>query len=548
MVPALALLFAVAWLQYGLVTATYEDVPADVAQIRVYEWKDEGLPMAVDAAIARRGAGVAITAAARSSAVVVFARKENEYLVDGPIAWTRDETRTLADRTWRRSIRGLLPSGTNDGKVEWVGAGSAVGPWPRCFRNAGSWECWGLGASDHGVLALFSAGRLWWASVGALLPDAWRSAAWGRKIVVHDSDPPASSVRITFAHPVTPSPSRIAGIRLGTSPVPHTAVVLLEPGTLWAFGEEIPPRAWMEVQSAAGGPVYVPLHEVATGGVGVPLDLRLPDTRPVKGNITGVGGERAAKALVTMFRIIDPPPPPGLSSPPRRVFAAETTADENGEFSFEGRGEAAYEIVAWHPQFGRASVLLDDSRDRVDIKLEAPGLVRGRVVSRRRPLAGVAVVSVPDAESVTQVRDVTEIKGGDAKTGQDGRFAVALSAAGGGELRIGGGGYAVRRVPLPRSLTSAIDIGDVELEDPLELFVTIDGDPGCTLQMIGPVGKMGLQVVEGVRDPRGYRVGVPEPGLWQFGLSCAAGRRLLQPDSIQITRAMAGTTVQFTVR
>jgi hypothetical protein len=302
------------------------------------------------------------------------------------------------------------------------------------------------------------------------------------------------------------------------------------------------------VRTAAGGPSFVPLEEGSGGGVLTPLEVRLSASRTIAGTVTGAGGQPASRALVTMFRLIDPQPPPGSTLKPRRVFAAEKTTDDSGEFAIDGRGEAEYEIVAWHSQFGRSSVLLEESRDRVSIKLEAPGMVRGRVVSHGRPIAGVEVISVPDAETMTQARDVTEVKGGDAKTGPDGRFAVALAPTAGGELRIGGGAYAINRVPLPRAAATSLDLGDVELDAPIGLLIAIEGDPGCTLQAVGPIGRMGLQVVTAVRDPAGHRLAVPEPGIWQFGLLCASGRRSLLPDSIQITLAMTGTTVQFAVR
>ena len=114
---------------------------------------------------------------------------------------------------------------------------------------------------------------------------------------------------------------------------------------------------------------------------------------------------------------------------------------------------------------------------------------------------------------MTQARDVTEVKGGDTKTGPDGRFAVALAPTPGGELRIGGGAYAIKRVPLPRSTATSLDLGDVELEAPIELLIALEGDPGCTLQAVGPIGRIGLQVVTAVRDPAGHRLAVPEPGI-----------------------------------
>jgi hypothetical protein len=161
----------------------------------------------------------------------------------------------------------------------------------------------------------------------------------------------------------------------------------------------------------------------------------------------------------------------------------------------------------------------------------------------------VDVVSVPDPSTFNAARDLTDAKGGDAKTGPDGRFVVAAAAAGGGELRIGGGLRSVIRVPLPRGPAATLDLGDIELGTPMEVIAVLDRDPGCVLQAIGPVGRMGLEIVSGVRVPDGsYRIALPEAGAWQFGLQCGAQRRGLSPASVQIGPANAGKELRFVVR
>ena len=162
MVPAFALFVVFVWLQYGLVTVTYHDVPADVTDVRIYEWKGDGLPVPIDGAVSRRESDAIITASARASVVVAFSRGQGDYVLDGPFALARSESRSLADGTWRRSGRGALPSGVHEGRVEWIGAGGAQAPWPQCFCDAASWECWGIASSDRGVVTTSVGGRLWW--------------------------------------------------------------------------------------------------------------------------------------------------------------------------------------------------------------------------------------------------------------------------------------------------------------------------------------------------------------------------------------------------
>ena len=110
----------------------------------------------------------------------------------------------------------------------------------------------------------------------------------------------------------------------------------------------------------------------------------------------GPGDAPASGALVTLFRAIEPAVKTmSERDPPRRVYVAEMTADERGGFRLDGLGEARYEVVAWHPQFGRASVALDQAIGRVEVHLQS-SVIRGRVVAGGRPLEGVDVTGVAD--------------------------------------------------------------------------------------------------------------------------------------------------------
>src|SRR5205085_330497 len=77
--------------------------------------------------------------------------------------------------------------------------------------------------------------------------------------------------------------------------------------------------------------------------------------------------------------------------------------------------------------------------------------------------------------------DPIDLKGGDARTGDDGRFAVMLPASGGGELRVGGGVFPIRRITLPRAVVPLLDLGDIDLGTPLEITIVLDQDSPCYL-------------------------------------------------------------------
>ena len=242
--------------------------------------------------------------------------------------------------------------------------------------------------------------------------------------------------------------------------------------------------------------------------------------------------------------------PPGTDRrvQPRRVLVGETLAKEYGTFEISGLGEADYELVAFHAQLGKAAVAIAPAQTEAILQLASAGVIRGRVVRGGRPVAGVDVVSVPDAAVFNAARDMTDAKGGDARTGADGRFQVAASAAGGGELRIGGGQYAVTRIALPRPVPPITDVGDIDLAPALEYTLVFDRDPGCPVQAVGPVGKVGLQMVAAVSAPDGsQKLRLPETGDWQFVLVCGNERRALVPNTIKIDAKEVGKELRFRV-
>jgi len=259
--------------------------------------------------------------------------------------------------------------------------------------------------------------------------------------------------------------------------------------------------------------------------------------------------EPADAALVTIFRVIDPPPAPGAREPPpRRVFVAEAIADAGGRIHVDGLGDATYEIVAWHPWFGRGSLVMPAGADRLTIHLRSPGIARGRVLAAGKAAPGVDVTVVPDPSAFAAAVDPIDLKGGGARTGADGRFAIALAAGGGGELRVGGGTYPVRRVPLPRAPLPLVELGDIELGRPRTLSIVLDRDPGCEVRAAGPIGRTGLRLVAATRTAPGvFTITLPEDGSWEFVLVCGRDERTLVPSVVQVSDQMP-PSLTFVVR
>jgi hypothetical protein len=401
----------------------------------------------------------------------------------------------------------------------------------------------------RGVLMFEAGERVWWTVGTARGVRGFQSSAWGR-LVIAGNLAASGQISATLARPAAPQADRQSAFRLATVALPDSHAVAIGPASLWVYGGRVPPSSWIELRADGAGPKYVPLDEVAHGPPGLPFWILLDEARVVDGGVRAPQGVPAVGAVVTLFRLIDPVPTrTDGREQPRRVFAGEHIADDGGAFRFEGLGDGDYEIVAWHPQFGRGTATVPRGEGSVTVRLESAGQVRGRVLAGGKPLAGVDVISLPDPEAYAQAADLTEVKGGDARTGGDGRFAVSTAPGGGGELRVGGGAYPIKRFSLSRAPLPIVDLGDIELGVPIDVTILLDHDPGCEVRATGPVGRAGLQVIPGSRTAPGvFRVTFPEEGLWEVHLACGRDEVALAPTVITITQGSTGSTMRFAVR
>jgi hypothetical protein len=528
----------------------YQNVPPEIERITAYEWRTGSAPVPIEISVTRQASRWTV-ALSNETVVVLLHRHDGAYLLDGPIAITEDRGQRRLDGVWRRMLEGGVqgdPGGAPP--IEWLPAnGSNADPWPACWwAGSARWSCLGVPQGAAGVIFAAGGQRLWSAIVGTQSAASLSGSSWGRLIVIRDREGDAPPrMKVTIARPVVP-PQRAKSVRVEAAALADARVTPVEGSSVWIAGDSSPPSAWIEIRSARSGPAYLLLTDVTDGSPQVPVRVLLDDTRVVDAAVVSDRAVPAAGALATVFRVIDPPTAPGSREPPpRRVFVAEAMADPQGRFRVEGLGDAAYEIVAWHAQLGRGSLLLSAGADRVTIHIRPPGIARGRVLTGGKPASGVDVIAVPDPAAFAAAEDPIDVKGGDARTGADGRFAVALAAGGGGELRVGGGTHAIRRVPLPRAPLPIVDLGDIELGRAIVLSIVLDQDPGCDVRAAGPLGRAGLRIVTAIRAAPGvFGITLPEEGSWEFTLLCGRDERALMPPVVRVTEQ--SSSLVFAVR
>lgn len=531
----------------------YEDIPAEVSRVSAYRWQQVGLPVPLQVSIVRDGTRISLTFAAVPAAIVLLQRADGSYLLDGPVELSDEPATRRVDEIWRRTVTGSAPVGASRvSPIEWLAVTGVAERWPACtWVGAGTWQCLGVPLDTSGVVVSQDGPRLFSAVVNAESTPALRASRWGRLVIVSDRGPgPPPRLRVTGGRVVAPPAQRARAVRLETAVLPDLRVTAVAPAVVWLAGDTSPPDGWVEVRSDRSGPQFVAVADVADGGSTVPLYVTLEDARTLIATVVSAGDETAAGALVTAFRLVDPPPARASAgdAPRRRVIASETIAGVGGTFRLDGLGEADYEIVAWHPQFGRGSVVLRPGDRLVSVRLNASGIARGRVLVGGKPAAGVDVIAMPDPAAYVAAEDPIDLKGGDARTAPDGRFSIALAAGGGGELRVGGGKYAVSRIPLPRAGLPIVELGDIDLGSPVTVRMVLDQDPGCQVRATGPIARPGLQIVMGARTGPGlFMIRLPEEGSWEFGLLCGRDERALVPAIVRISATQSGE-IRFTVR
>ena len=545
----IAVLLALQTISAAPSSITYPDVPVEVTRISIFDPRSQGIPRLIDSFADRGGGDLVIRGLPHRTVIVSLVRDDGRYLLDGPFAWpAADATRAL-DRRWRRTI--AAPAGApaaNIASLDWVDvAAPARSSWPICYVDVAS-RCWGVADGQRGVAVGRLANGLLWVVVSDAGDGVWRESQWGRLVIVRDRQEGRETPQIRFGRPAPSSSGRAAGVRLETRAVEGAVSVPVEGAGVWVAGSEVPPDSWVELKTSRAGPAFVSLAELASGPSSLPLAILLADRWDLAGTVVGARNDRAAGALLTMFRLLDP----ASADPnrkPRRVFAAEAVADAAGMFQIEGLGDAEYEIVAFHPQLGRAAAVVREGRGGLTIRLKAAGLISGRVMSDGKPVAGVEVTSVPDPEAFRNADDPIDVKGGDARSGPDGHFTVTAAASGGGELRVGGGRLPIKRIPLPRIPLPLVDLGDIDLGAPIDLTIVLDQDTPCGVRATGPVGRSGLQIVTAARiGPGLFQIALPEAGAWNFGLLCGREGRALSPAVLPIGREHAGKEVRLAIR
>jgi len=483
------------------------------------------------------------------------------YMVDGPFRWPHQPATYVVGARWRRTVRGRAPHA--GGPLSWVSAAEQTAPdsWPVCGWIAGAeWECVGVSISTAGVVVGGGAGEIWFAIAPGVANTTGietvvaRTSGWGRLVTI---TPPArgtgagrNQVEVAVRRLQQPR-TRPRSVRLEVVADPRVRVERVASRAFWVGGAEAPEDAWIEIWGESAATERLDVRDVSGGPAEMPLRVRLGPAAAIAGRVTAGVGLAASGAVVTLSRFVgEPPDDPKL--PQKRVTIAEVRADAEGAFRFEDLATERYELIAMHPVYGRGESRVEargPEPEEVEVPLRRAPQAVGRVLRDGVPASGVRVTVAPDLAQFAAAKDMTELRGGETVTDQDGRFSVSLAARGSGELRIGDESGGVRRVPLGPADASppVVDVGTIDINTLLPVTLVLEGSDGCELLMTGPIGRTGMTIARSTRlGPAMFRAALPEPGRWHIVAVCNRRERAVLPGVIDVSAARRDVTIRLT--
>jgi hypothetical protein len=148
---------------------------------------------------------------------------------------------------------------------------------------------------------------------------------------------------------------------------------------------------------------------------------------------------------------------------------------------------------------------------------------------------------VPDRSALADSTDPYELIADEQLAGADGRFTILLPPKRAGTLAIRSGADAMARIRLPDAGGGDLMLGDIELPDPVLVTVRLLDPAPCTLSAAGPLGALGLSIVDATPAQGFYLFAFPEAGEWVLDAKCGEHSVRLVPQTIAVAASGVGS-------
>lgn len=452
------------------------------------------------------------------------------YLASNELPAGRSRGAIAINPQWLRNV----DAPATEADVAWLGVGGDQGV--ECVSLGDRSRCWFVPLSSAGVLisghppqfrfSIVQAGE-----VSSAAP--WQTAAWGRLIRARSPSGQVTAAVIKLHDVLRNGGGRLREAR----PAPGVTILRLGPEAFWLEGAA-EPGVYLELRGERAATMRVQLAGMASPGAAV-VDVALAHQEVITGDVRR-NGAAVEGATVMLSRLLDTPQRVTDEERPRERID-EATTGHAGEFRFESLAGGKYELFIVHPTLGRAAAMVSPPA-HTRLQLEPRAVIRGRVMRHGIPVPGALVQALPSIDAVSAARNPAALGSAAGRSDQAGRFEVIAPDEGRVVLSVAGDGAAFRaELGEAAALPQVTDVGEINLDDPVEVELLLELPAGCELRAAGPMGTAGLTAIRATRaSPSRWILRPPHAGRWLVAGVCAGQEIALEPALITVPLARAG--------
>lgn len=424
-------------------------------------------------------------------------------------------------------------------RVVWIGADAA--PDVVCaLTSVSRWRCDGASETSRGLVLIVGDEELAYEAIGV---SADRLGAvvkkWGRLVVVTEgavATEDLRSVALSVWAPERPA-HRTQTNRLVPARESDVEVVRLANGIFWIAGNAMAADAFVRLDGPALGSQQFAAAALMDGPPDVPYYIQAAAPVTLDGRVRSNRGADVAGAEIELYALVpttrDDSSEPFTARP--MVRQATTRSGTDGDFAFERLASGPLLVTVIHSTFGRGTTVVTSLGEPAVVSLVPPVVATGRVIRSQVPLVGAKVRFVPAQAALIGSRDPKDLLAEEGTTGSDGRFTLPLPPLRTGEVQIVAADGASVRVGLTGSATSPeIRLGDIVVPNPRRLTVRLIDSTACRLSAVGPLGTLGLTVLNATSAGNVHWFEVPESGQWALFAECGAKSYAVEPMMVDV--------------
>jgi hypothetical protein len=432
-------------------------------------------------------------------------------------------------------------------RAVWIAAGT--GDAAPCAVEDGRWRCPRPDAA-RGIVVLIGDDRVRIVSADGVDGVDPSTAQWGRLVRVEAGGAAINDVHDLVVSAWTPERSAVRTNlkRFRALRDQSVHVLKLAPTVFWVAGAAaIDPDAFLAIEGPHVGALHVATSRLREDAPEVPFVIQAPMRLSIAGRVRNARGEDVT-ASVELLRPLraGSDRPPDAETPV--IAVASAIADADGSFVFDGTVDAPLLVAAASPVDGRGSAWVMDTGPPVVIDLIPPLRAHGRVLRHRMPLAGARIRFVPNIQAWGASVNPAANLAAETASADDGVFEIVLPEQSTGELQIVAADGVAARVPIADAPVRArtIELGDVVILDPRRIVVRLLEplqSPPCDLLAIGPLDRLGMQIVRASSSVNVYTLDLPESGRWTFSADCGGHIQSVAPTIATVPSAASDSGV-----